>query len=57
MRRLKNAIIPMLLLAELIWGLCPSMLAVRTAHADQTDAGTTSSDMEKGDVPTTRRVG
>lgn len=51
MRRLKNAIIPMLLLAGLIWGLCPSMLAVRTAHADQTDAGTTSSDMEKGDVP------
>lgn len=51
MRRLKNAIIPMLLLAELMWGLCPSMLAVRTAHAGQTDAGTTSSDMEKGDVP------
>lgn len=51
MRRLKNAIIPMLLLAGLMWGLCPSMLAVRTAHADQTDAGTTSSDMEKGDVP------
>ena len=51
MRRLKNAIIPMLLLIGLIWGLCPSMLAVRTAHADQTDAGTTSSDMEKGDVP------
>lgn len=51
MRHLKNAIIPMLLLIGLIWGLCPSMLVVRTAHADQTDAGTTSSDMEKGDVP------
>ena len=51
MRRLKNAIIPMLLLAGLIWGLCPSMPAVRTAHAGQTDAGTSSSDMEKGDVP------
>lgn len=51
MRHLKNAIIPMLLLIGLMWGLCPSMLAVRTAHADQTDAGTTSSDMEKGDVP------
>ena len=51
MRRLKNAIIPMLLLIGLMWGLCPSMLAVRTAHADQTDTGTTSSDMEKGDVP------
>lgn len=51
MRRLKNAIIPMLLLAGLICGLCPSMLAVRTAHADQTDTSTTQADMMKGDVP------
>ena len=50
MRRLK-ALIPLLLLIGLMWGLCPSMLAVRTAHADQTAAGAASSDMEKGDVP------
>ena len=51
MRRLKNAIIPMLLLIGLMWGLCPSMLAVRTAHADQADTGSETVDMEKGDVP------
>lgn len=51
MRRLKNAIIPMLLLIGLMWGLCPSMLAVRTAHADQADTGSETVDMEKSDVP------
>ena len=51
MRRLKNAIIPMLLLIGLMWGLCPSMLAVRTAHADQADTGSETADMEKSDVP------
>lgn len=51
MRRLKNAIIPMLLLIGLMWGLCPSMLAVRTAHADQADTGSETVDMEKSGVP------
>lgn len=51
MRHLKNAIIPMLLLIGLMWGLCPSMLAVRTAHADQADTGSETVDMEKSDVP------
>ena len=50
MRRL-NALIPILLLIGLLWGLCPSMLAVRTAHADQSDTSTTQSDMVKDDVP------
>ena len=50
MRRL-NAFIPILLLIGLLWGLCPSMLAVRTAHADQADTSTTQADMVKDDVP------
>ena len=50
MRRL-NALIPILLLIGLLWGLCPSMLAVRTAHADQSDTNTTQADMVKDDVP------
>ena len=50
MRRLKT-LIPILLLVGLLCGLCPSMLAVRTAHADQTDTSTTQADMMKGDVP------
>lgn len=50
MRRLK-ALIPFLLLIGLLWGLCPSMLAVRTAHADQADTGSETVDMEKSGVP------
>ena len=50
MRRL-NALVPILLLIGLLWGLCPSMLAVRTAHADQSDTSMTQSDMVKDDVP------
>lgn len=50
MRRL-NALIPILLLIGLLCGLCPSMLAVRTAHADQSDTSTTQADMVKDDVP------
>lgn len=50
MRRL-NALIPILLLIGLLCGLCPSMLSVRTAHADQNDTSTTQSDMVKDDVP------
>ena len=50
MRRLKT-LIPILLLISLLWGLCPSMLAVRTAHADQADTSTTQADMVKDDVP------
>lgn len=50
MRRL-NALIPILLLIGLLWGLCPSMLAVRTAHADQSDTSTMQADMVKDDVP------
>ena len=50
MRRL-NALIPILLLIGLLLGLCPSMLAVRTAHADQADTSMTQSDMVKDDVP------
>ena len=46
MRRL-NALIPILLLIGLLCGLCPSMLAVRTAHADQADTSTTQADMIK----------
>jgi len=52
MRRL-NALIPILLLIGLLCGLCPSMLAVRTAHADQADTSTTQADMIKDDVPQT----
>lgn len=50
MRRL-NALVPILLLIGLLWGLCPSMMAVRTAHADQSDTSMTQSDMVKDDVP------
>ena len=50
MRRLKT-LIPILLLIGLLCGLCPSMLAVRTAHADQNDTSTTQADMVKDDVP------
>ena len=50
MRRL-NTLIPILLLIGLLWGLCPSMLAVRTAHADQSDTSTTQADIMKDGVP------
>lgn len=50
MRRLKT-LIPILLLIGLLCGLCPSMLAVRAAVADQNDTSTTQADMVKDDVP------
>lgn len=50
MRRL-NALVPILLLIGLLCGLCPSMLAVRAAVADQADTSTTQADMVKDDVP------
>lgn len=51
LKRITRKLAILAVLAGMLSGLAPSMLAVRTAHADQSDTSTTQADMVKDDVP------